>query len=478
MSGIFISYRRDDTAGYAGRLYDALARRFGADHVFIDIDTLKPGLDFAVALNQAVASADVLLALIGPHWLSVSNAAGMRRLDDPDDFVRQEIRTALARDDTRVVPVLLSDTAMPSAEVLPDDLKPLARRHAFEISDERWDFDVDRLIKVLEPAINSGREQRPGATRWLHEHAVGIGCALLVPLLAFVVIQVTDFSLNRFFNDPTPTVPASDPAPDEPGDGIPISGEATGSADLAYEIARERGAERPGFTQDYLVALYEDAATRNINADVLVAQWDLETASGTSHYWVEYGNPAGLGVTGDPSSDPDEFTAESAARAHVVHMCAYLGITDLPPDWIATDPYWSKVEENGLIGSVTTTADLSGGWSMDPDYGNKIDERYAYYWGDTATSTSDRRVGDPISDLRVAFVIGTTRPRRRRRLLFTGGGTSSERTRDAATTAALVDPHPHVTPGVAGYPFARSAAFSTARRTRFRVTRARYSAGA
>lgn len=175
MSGIFISYRRNDTAGYAGRLHEALSRRFGADQVFLDIGDLQPGLDFATALDQAVASADVLLALIRPHWLSITNSAGNRRLDDPNDYVRLEIATALAREGIRVVPVLVRGTSMPRADVLPDDLKSLARRHAIELSDERWDFDVGRLIVRLESAVKPRRRSFMDVMRRPPRLAAAIG---------------------------------------------------------------------------------------------------------------------------------------------------------------------------------------------------------------------------------------------------------------------------------------------------------------
>jgi hypothetical protein len=162
MAGIFISYRRSDIGSYAaGRLYDTLARRFGRDHVFMDIDSLKghAGLDFSQALDQAVATCDAMIALIGSGWLTATDDAGKRRLDDPEDWVRLEIATALARSDIRVIPVLMGDASMPRTEDLPDDLKPLARRQKVEISESRWDYDVGQLIgTVLAPLV--------GKTAW------------------------------------------------------------------------------------------------------------------------------------------------------------------------------------------------------------------------------------------------------------------------------------------------------------------------
>ncbi len=157
MSGIFISYRRSDIGSYAaGRLYDALGRRFGREHVFMDIDSLKghAGLDFSRALDQAVTTCDVMLALIGPEWLAAVDDQGTRRLDDPEDWIRREIATALARSDIRVIPVLMGETSMPRSEQLPESLKPLARRQSVEVSEHRWDYDVEQLIdNVLGPLV-------------------------------------------------------------------------------------------------------------------------------------------------------------------------------------------------------------------------------------------------------------------------------------------------------------------------------------
>jgi len=151
MSRIFISYRRDDSAGYAGRLYDRLSERFGQGQIFMDI-TIEPGLDFVEVIEKAVGSCDVLIALIGRQWLTVTDATGRRRLDKPEDFVRLEIATALDRN-IRVIPVLVRGATVPPSTDLPNALKKLARRNALEISDTRFHHDVDRLIETLEKVL-------------------------------------------------------------------------------------------------------------------------------------------------------------------------------------------------------------------------------------------------------------------------------------------------------------------------------------
>ena len=158
--GIFVSYRRQDSSDFSGRLYDRLADRFGATQVFMDVDAIEPGLDFAEEVNRAVAACTVLLAVIGPNWLSVTNGRGRRRLDDPDDIVRLEIEAALARG-VRVIPILTQGAAMPGREDLPESLVGLARRNAFQIRHESFRSDAERLItgieRILAPACGSAR---------------------------------------------------------------------------------------------------------------------------------------------------------------------------------------------------------------------------------------------------------------------------------------------------------------------------------
>jgi hypothetical protein len=147
---ILLNYRRGDTAGNAGRLYEALAKRFGEDNVFMDIDKIEPGLNFVDVIKRWVGDCDVFLAMIGTQWLDAANKSGQRRLDDPGDFVRMEIESALARPDVRLIPVLVQDVDMPTADQLPPSMHDLALRNGLEIRDVSWQYDVDRLIEALE----------------------------------------------------------------------------------------------------------------------------------------------------------------------------------------------------------------------------------------------------------------------------------------------------------------------------------------
>lgn len=145
---IFISYRRDDSAGYAGRLYDRLIQHFPKERLFMDIDDIPPGYDFVDVLENAIKACNVVLVIIGKQWVSIPNAEGKRRLDDPRDFVRIEVATALQRN-VRVIPLLVGGAVMPLPAELPPDLEKLVRRQAVVINNHSFHPDVDRLIKAL-----------------------------------------------------------------------------------------------------------------------------------------------------------------------------------------------------------------------------------------------------------------------------------------------------------------------------------------
>ena len=194
---IFISYRRDDSAGYAGRLFDHLAARFGAKNVFMDIDTIEPGEDFRTVVENAVSTCDVVLAMIGKQWLSLSDAQGGRRLDDPRDWVRIEIATALANSRVRVIPVLVRDASMPGGDQLPSDLKELAWRNAIELSDTRFQHDANRLSDVIERAAGTGilvKAPPGGRQKRILGSVLGLaGLALIIWPIGYGIMAFPDY---------------------------------------------------------------------------------------------------------------------------------------------------------------------------------------------------------------------------------------------------------------------------------------------
>jgi hypothetical protein len=152
MHAIFISYRRDDSEGHSGRLRDALVQRFGDGSVFMDVVDIEAGRDFREVIDENVASCGVFLAVIGPSWLNAKDAAGLRRLDNPMDFVRLETGSALKRR-IPLVPVLVHGARMPVEEELPEELKELTYRNAIELTHARWNSDLEVLIGVLRPHL-------------------------------------------------------------------------------------------------------------------------------------------------------------------------------------------------------------------------------------------------------------------------------------------------------------------------------------
>jgi hypothetical protein len=192
---VFISYRREDSAAAAGRLYDRLCGHFGEEHVFRDIDTITPGTEFATVIEQWIGACDALIAIIGEDWLNATDSTGRRRLDDPRDFVKAEIREALAQK-KRVIPALVKDALMPSASDLPPDIAALAGRNAIEISESRFDYDVKRLIKAIDTKTRSPKpRKRDRWWEWLKDSdnqriltflGTGLSAAVIAAWTAFV----------------------------------------------------------------------------------------------------------------------------------------------------------------------------------------------------------------------------------------------------------------------------------------------------
>jgi len=183
MPNIFISYRREDSAGHTGRLFDRLSEHFGKDHVFMDVADIHPGLDFVDAIDKALGSCDAFVVVMGTQWTSIADATGRRRLENPEDFIRLEIARALQKN-RRVIPALVQGAAMPGPQDLPADLKKLCRLQALELSDTRWDYDVSQLIENLEMTPRKTRTDDgkiPGPvpsshrlSRWLLAVAAGV----------------------------------------------------------------------------------------------------------------------------------------------------------------------------------------------------------------------------------------------------------------------------------------------------------------
>ena len=167
---IFISYRREDAAGYTRAIYDQVVQHFSKERVFMDVDAIEPGLPFDEAIEKAIGQCEILLAVIGQNWLAQRAGAGPR-INDPKDYVRLEIAAALSRN-VRVLPVLLEGAKMPSEEELPEDLRELSLRRAVDVSHSSFRSDVENLILAVRRALGervvpSQPPGRPSMIYWL-----------------------------------------------------------------------------------------------------------------------------------------------------------------------------------------------------------------------------------------------------------------------------------------------------------------------
>lgn len=200
MAKIFVSYRRDDSEIWATKLAESLACEFPSGQVFRDLAAIAPGADFAATLQEALAQSVAVIIVIGPRWLSVTDKTGARRIDQSNDFVRQEVEESLSRANVRVFPVLVAGAHMPTADELPESLKPLARRQAIELTVRHWAHDVDGLVQSLDPL--------PGLQRSRRRPRLG-GALMLIALAIVGVALVFDNAGQRTQPLPLPAGPAA-----------------------------------------------------------------------------------------------------------------------------------------------------------------------------------------------------------------------------------------------------------------------------
>ena len=211
---IFVCYRREDTAPWAGRLHDALAGRFGSSNIFQDVVAVRPGESFLEAMDTAVTQADVVLVMIGPRWLSTTTG-GEPRLSRADDYVRRELEAAIGRH-KRLVPVLVGGAAMPAPQQLPDSLHQVATRQAVVLHDESWHNDIEALARTLDdrppPAARRAR-------RWQMAGAIALVLVAVATTWAVADRRGTGSTTSRTdppTGTPTPAATATCDSPQAP----------------------------------------------------------------------------------------------------------------------------------------------------------------------------------------------------------------------------------------------------------------------
>ena len=205
MSSFFISYRRQDSAGHAGRLVDRLAARFGSDRVFMDVQDISPGQNFATSIEQTLAKCTHLLAVVGPRWLEILKT----RAGAGEDLVRHEIAIGVKQGLT-VIPVLVGGARMPATQDLPVELAAFARCQAVEIRDDRFDDDCADLVAFL------GGGTQPAGARMSIRTVAAAGAAILVVAAAGV-----------YLSRPAPSPKTSQPAQPTPAP-LSLSGDWIG----------------------------------------------------------------------------------------------------------------------------------------------------------------------------------------------------------------------------------------------------------
>lgn len=264
---IFISYRRrGDSAGFAARLADRLVAHFGDEQCFRDIEDIETGVDFVDAIEEAVASSRVMVVVIGTDWATVEDAHGGRRLDNPEDFVRIEVATALRRG-IRVIPVLVAGASMPSGDGLADELQGLFRRQAIELTDSRWDYDVGQLVASIEGMGLKSQEKRAGTKlarrlRWSGVAAAAVSLVAAGVFLAKLSAAPGGGSQPETLLDQPANVEA--PAQDA---GANAADDPKSSTDVAPEPRREPArSSSPPPPQPSLADRYRDELIEAIHA--------------------------------------------------------------------------------------------------------------------------------------------------------------------------------------------------------------------
>ena len=159
MARPYINYRRGDEPGFTQALFARLEQAFSSEQLFMDVDNIPPGEDFVRMLDTQVEQCDALLAVIGKGWLNATDENENRRLDDPNDFVRIEIESAL-KQGKRVIPILVNDARMPRPDDLPESLRPLTRRNAVRLTHERFRADALSLVKALQRSLEEAEALR------------------------------------------------------------------------------------------------------------------------------------------------------------------------------------------------------------------------------------------------------------------------------------------------------------------------------
>lgn len=345
MLQLFINYRRDDTAAIAGRIYEYLERAFGAQHLFKDVDNMTPGKDFRQTITAAIDKSDVMLVLIGPAWLTITDSHGVPRLDNPADYVRMEIEQGLNSPHVTVIPVLVMGAEMPPQPRLPTAIQDLAYLHAVNVRlDPDFRPDMQRLIKFLTEHSDSLRAPTGNST------TIGTKNAPLIQRLlgAFAQGNAT----------PPPPTPKPDPTPPpaakaSPPVNAPPKTPPHGQLwrDDAYEPTSPRLALAPSQLERLIVMALQSIYGVVVFGALGGALVLLLIAAALGAFSSDSSNDNGT-LTRNEDWTPEIRTFEGVEMARVPAGCFMMGTNDAEPRFATPaheqcfdDEFWVDVYE-------------------------------------------------------------------------------------------------------------------------------------
>jgi hypothetical protein len=388
---IFISYRRKDSAAYARGIHERLSQRFGADRVFMDL-VIPAGMDFAHAIETAIRNAGAFILVIGPNWL-IDPATGEKRFDNPEDWVALEVATAMEAQNL-VIPVLVGGATMPRRDDLPEPVQPLARLEALEITDQRWDYDIGRLIQRLTEILKAGG--RGGRFHgWAAQHRT---VAVAVAAMAVLVLAGgVSWGLLRGAGSTPSSGPSHSPSPSASGESP--SSTPTGSPTPTASPTPPRSPTAPPavLTVGSTGAEVLQLETRLNELGFNVGTVDAEFTDQTGNAVLAFGTCWGLAT---PTSQADEqvFTALDDVDEPGQGVNVWIG-TDQEDRWTGTSGVDIAFGKSGddILDGIGGNDKICAGEGMDVLHGGPGNDRLYGGAGD------DQLFGDAGDDTLIGF---------------------------------------------------------------------------
>lgn len=328
-ASIFVSYRREDSSGYVLGLVDRLRREFGESAVFTDVHQWETG-DFRELISEAVASCEVLIAVVGRNWLTAKDSRGEVRIKNQNDFVRAEIAAGLARDDVTLLPVLVNGATMPAPDDLPEDIRDFSYQNALELRDVSWDTDVERLVRTLKNVLgHPSGVTGPGWGGKKYAAAAAYGAALLlVGALTYMALagkgadpieNNVNYSGRETPPPPsqTPVVQTPPPTPTPtpsptPGEVVLVGTEWSGTGDLGGGVLENLKVEFVNSTFCQLDVVSQDRASMSLPRCNYTVAGDRITIKAVKPY-SRIGPVVEITYSGKLSGDSIEGTATNTA---------------------------------------------------------------------------------------------------------------------------------------------------------------------